>query len=142
MYRIFAGLALLLTMIMTGCSSLGCGDPHPYINSPSRPALKAPEGLNVPTPDPAYTVGSVAPVTGKHPDRDAKGACLIYPPQVVPVGNAAKPAARTAPAVIESAPPAGVPAPEKPANPSRTQAPAAGTAAGFGQLLAVTGSMH
>ncbi|MGH8293778.1 MAG: hypothetical protein ACRESA_09960 [Gammaproteobacteria bacterium] len=142
MYRILTGVALLSTVIVTGCSSLGCGDPHPYINSTSQPALKAPQGLTIPTPDPAYIVGSVTPVTGKHPDRDAKGVCLIYPPQVVPAGNTAKPAAQNAPAVIESTSPRGVPAAAKPANPSHTPAPAAGTAAGFGQLLAVAGRMH
>ena len=142
MYRVFTGVSLLLTMIVAGCSSLGCGDPHPYINSPSRPALKAPEGLTMPTPDPAYVVGSVTPVTGKHPDRDAKGVCLIYPPQVVPTGNTAKPAAPKAPAVLKNASPQGVPAPARPANPDHTPAPAAGTAAGLGQLLAVAGRIQ
>ncbi|HKT32116.1 MAG TPA: hypothetical protein VJS89_06460 [Gammaproteobacteria bacterium] len=142
MYRIFTGVSLLLTMIVAGCSSLGCGDPHPYINSPSRPALKAPEGLTIPPPDPAYVVGSVTPVTGKHPERDAKGVCLIYPPQVVPTGNSAKPAAQKAPTGIQSAPPQNVPAPAKPANAGPTPAPAAGTAAHIGQWLAVIGGMQ
>lgn len=142
MYRILAGLALLLTMVITGCSSLGCGDPHPYINSPSRPALKAPEGLTMPTPDPAYVVGSVTPVAGKHPDRDAKGVCLIYPPQVVPVGNTAKPAAQNSPAVIQSAAPQTGPAPAIPATRRHTSAPAAGTSAGVGESLAAAGRIQ
>lgn len=142
MFRIFTGVSLLLTMMVAGCSSLGCGDPHPYINSPSQAALKAPEGLTIPTPDPAYVVASVTPVTGKHPERDAKGVCLIYPPQVVPVGNSAKPAAQQAPAGIQSAPAQGVPVPAKPANSGQTPAPAAGTATKVGQLLAVTGGMQ
>ena len=135
MYRILTGVALLSTVIVAGCGSLGCGDPHLYIDSASRPALKAPQGLIIPTPDPAFVVGRAAPVTGKHPDRDAKGVCLIYPPQVVPAANTAKPAA-------QSAPPPGVPASAKPAQPSHTPAPAAGTATGFGQSLAVVSRKH
>lgn len=88
------GIALVLAAaVLTGCSSLSCGDPHPYLNSGVTPPLKAPVGLSVPAPDPAYAIAGVTASAGKRTDLNAAGACLISPPQVVPSasGSSVKP---------------------------------------------------
>lgn len=79
------GVVLVLAAgALAGCSSLSCGDPHPYLNSGANPPLKAPAGLSVPPPDPAYEIAGVTANAGKRTDLNAAGVCLINPPQVVP----------------------------------------------------------
>lgn len=143
MFRALSAMLLLLTIVLAGCSSLGCGDPHPYINSPSQAPLKAPEGLSIPAPDPAYTINNAAaPVPGKANGRDAAGVCLINPPRVLPVGNATKPATVAAPAVSHGAPSQTPPPPAKSAGQSQTPATTAGTVMTNAQVLAVTVGMQ
>lgn len=142
MFKVLASTLLLLTMALAGCSSLGCGDPHPYLNSPGVAPLKAPEGLTIPAADPAYAVGKVAPAAGKGGDRDAAGVCLINPPNVLPVANTSKHASGAPVAVSHGSPSSGVPAPAKPEAQDKSSAPAAGTTAAIGKSLAVGGGMH
>ena len=138
MFRILTGIFALLAMALAGCSSLGCGDPHPYMNSPSRPPLKAPAGLSIPTPDPAYAINGITPAPGKSSERDSAGVCLINPPNVLPVANSAKPKSTTVPAPAEgrNTPSSGAQPPAKPADQGQTPAPAAGTSAVMSLLLA------
>ena len=124
MCRILLMVLALSVAALTGCSSLGCGDPHPYMNNPSLPPLKAPEGLSIPSPDPAYAVSGTAPNAGKSTERNTAGVCLINPPRVLPAAAMAKPAALTkeaAPAPVNTEPSV------KPAGQNKTAAPNAGT---------------
>ena len=124
-------LSVLVTFALAGCSTLTCGDPHPYLHSVARPPLKAPPGLSVPAPDPAYSIPPAASSQGQRTDRDAAGACLINPPQVV----LPQPAAVAQPKPGAVAPQGGSmnPAPEKappatkPAAKENTAAPSAAT---------------
>lgn len=141
MFKALVSTLLLLTMTLVGCSSLGCGDPHPYLNSPSHAPLKAPEGLTIPAADPAYAVGNVTPAAGKGGDRDAAGVCLINPPNVVPVANIKHRTAAPA-AASHGSPIPSVPAPAKPEVQDKSPAPAAGTAAAISQPLAGVGGMQ
>lgn len=141
MTKIFGFLIVLLAAGLAGCSTLACGDPHPYMDSPASPLLKAPPGMQLPAPDPAYTVTGVTANTGKPTDRNAAGACLINPPQVVPTQAARK---------SQSAPKgtAGSSEPQKPeptSNPAsevKTPAPTAGTAATVPPPIALGGDMQ
>lgn len=139
MFKVLASTLLLSTIVLAGCSSLGCGDPHPYLNSPGVAPLKAPAGLTIPAADPAYAVGKVTPAAGKGGDRDAAGVCLINPPNVLPVVNTSKPATGAPAAASRGSPSSGVPAPAKPEAKDKSSAPAAGTAAAVGESLAVGG---
>jgi len=117
----------LLVAALTGCSSLGCGDPHPYMNSPSLPPLKAPEGLSIPPPDPEYAISGATANTGKSTERSAAGVCLINPPRVLPVSAKVK---STTPVVTPKSgvtPPANVEPVVKPTGQEATPAPEAGT---------------
>lgn len=111
---------------LAACSTVNCGNPHPYTGARARPPLQAPPGLTVPSPDPAYALAATAPpAPGQRTDINAAGTCLIAPPQVVtppkpassgnptPVPEAGKPAAKPAPAPASttSVKPAGVAAP-------------------------------
>lgn len=111
----------LMAVALVGCSSLGCGDPHPYLNSGTNPPLKAPRGLSVPAPDPAYAIAGVTATAGKRTDLNSAGACLINPPQVVPPAAAAAGTPKAAAPALKPEP-----AP-KPAQGSSTPAPAAAT---------------
>lgn len=141
MFKALASTLLLLTMTLVGCSSLGCGDPHPYLGSPSHAPLKAPEGLTIPAADPAYAVGNITPAAGKGGDRDAAGVCLINPPNVLPVASPKRTTAAPA-AASQGSPIPRVSAPAKPEAQDKSPAPAAGTAAAISKSLAVGGSMQ
>ena len=138
MFRVLTGIFTLLTVALAGCSSLGCGDPHPYLNSPSRPPLKAPAGLTIPAPDSAYAVKGITPPSGKVSERDSAGVCLINPPNVLPDANSTqtKSTSVTAPAEGRSALSPGAQPPEKPADQGQTPSPAAGTSVVIPLLLA------
>ncbi len=86
---------LLLGAALAGCGGIPCGNGHPYTGSTSRGPLKAPSGITVPAPDPAYVI----PGEGKSApgDADKVGACIILPPNVLPPATTkAAPAAATA----------------------------------------------
>ena len=104
-------LPLLAAGLMAGCSSgPPCGNAHPYAQSQSRPPLKAPPGLTLPAPDPAYRIPAAGTATA--PTVTSVGPCMVTPPnvlapgaataQVVPAGQ--KPPA-AAPAAASSPPP-------------------------------------
>lgn len=136
MFRAMTGALLPLTMVLAGCSSLGCGDPHPYLNSPTRPPLKAPEGMSIPAPDPAFAVSRVTPASGQSNERDAVGVCLINPPRVLPLANSGKPAAEVTPTGSHT------PTPSKSADQNQTPAPASASKPSPSQSLAVTGRLQ
>ena len=93
---------------LSGCGSIPCGNGHPYAGSTSRPPLKAPAGLTVPAPDPAYVI----PGEGKPGDADKADACMIVPPNVLPApSSSAAPAAATAAPAAPAAKIQPVPAP-------------------------------
>ncbi len=92
---------LLLGAALSGCGGIPCGNGHPYTGSTARGPLKAPAGVSVPAPDPAYVI----PGEGKPAPADAVGACIIVPPNVLPA-----PATKAAPAAATAA----APAPAKP----------------------------
>lgn len=73
----------LLGLALAGCSTLSCGDSHPYLNSIASPPLHAPPGLSVPAPDPDYAISGVAPRNKVAATKDAAGTCLINPPQLI-----------------------------------------------------------
>lgn len=129
MMKLFGIVLALAATALAGCSTLSCGDPHPYLNSGTRPPLTAPAGVSVPAPDPAYEIAGASVTAGKRTDLNAAGACLINPPQVVP--SAAAGSTRQAD-MARSESGAATPAsksevPAKPASKRGTPAPAAGT---------------
>ncbi|MGA9851721.1 MAG: hypothetical protein WBR15_02175 [Gammaproteobacteria bacterium] len=129
MTKYFEIVILLLAMGVAGCSTLACGDPHPYLNSAAHPALQAPPGLSVPSPDPTYEIQSITPNLAKPTGRDASGVCLINPPQLIRAQPAATPKpATTGPksGPVPSSPGGSQPA-AKPAGENKTQAPVSGT---------------
>ncbi|MGH8281226.1 MAG: hypothetical protein ACRERZ_03435, partial [Gammaproteobacteria bacterium] len=130
MTRLFGIVTLLLAMGVAGCSTLSCGDPHPYINSSARPPLQAPTGLSVPAPDPSYEIQGVTTNANKRTDRDAAGVCLINPPQLIGAQAAVKPKSpNTAPKSGPVLPPAANTQPiSKPASVHTEPAPTASTA--------------
>ncbi|HET7922289.1 MAG TPA: hypothetical protein VFM15_05990 [Gammaproteobacteria bacterium] len=97
MYRIIAAVALLSVLTLSACAGLPCGNPHPYYTNSAAPPLKAPSNLNQPKPDSAYAIPGETAASGKRTDLDAKGACLITPPEVItPTSSVTpKPAATT-----------------------------------------------
>ncbi|MGH8398178.1 MAG: hypothetical protein ACRETA_08040 [Gammaproteobacteria bacterium] len=132
MIRLFGILTALLAMGVAGCTSLSCGDSHPYLDSSTRPPLKAPAGLSLPTPDPNYAIQGASPNVNKHVDRDASGVCLIKPPLLINNQAVTKPKSPTTaskgpselPPALHTQPaskPAGVP--PKPAPAASTAAP-------------------
>lgn len=133
MHKFVSGFGLLTLLLLSGCGSLPCGDPHPYFSNTAGPPLKAPPGLSAPKPDPAYAIPGETPSTGKRTDLGADNACLIRPPQVVTsestVGPKPAPGIQSAPKPAGKSPvaepsPGGAPAPV-PAPAASTGAPAA-----------------
>ena len=92
---------LLLVAALSGCGGIPCGNGHPYTGSTARGPLKAPAGVTVPAPDPAYVI----PGEGKPAPADAVNACMIVPPNVLPA-----PSTRAAPAAATAANPQAAPA--------------------------------
>lgn len=127
------GVALaLLALGLAGCSSLACGDPHPYLNSKVTPPLKAPPGMSVPAPDPAYAIAGAASNAGKRTDLNAAGVCLINPPQVVPSAANKRAKQAEAPKSGATEPPARkLESSAKPAGSESTPAPSASTSDSF-----------
>ena len=88
---------LLLGTALSSCGGIPCGNSHPYTGSAAHGPLKAPAGITVPAPDPAYVIpgeGKTAPG-----DADKIGACMIVPPNVLPA-----PTTKAAPAAATAAP--------------------------------------
>lgn len=96
---------LLVCGLLAGCSSgPACGDPHPYTQSVSGPRLKAPPGLTVPAPDPAYVIPPAT--TGAAPAAaPANGACMVIPPDVLPPPALTKAKPASVPSAASHAPP-------------------------------------
>lgn len=87
MTRFLAILTLPAVLLgLSACGSLPCGDPHPYSSARPAPRLKAPPGVVLPSPDPAYRIGAGADAPAWRADTDINGLCLVRPPQVVPQG--------------------------------------------------------
>jgi hypothetical protein len=101
--------------LLASCSTgLTCGNSHPYANYNPAPPLKAPAGVTVPAPDPAYAVPAAgtaakatpAPVAGSGtavtpaPAAGTNGAqpCLVTPPNVLTKTDMAAPPKTAAPA--------------------------------------------
>jgi hypothetical protein len=74
-------ISALLLSGLAGCSTVNCGDSHPYASSISKPPLKAPPGLSMPAPDPDYAIQGL----GRDQKKAAStnGTCLVKPPQLV-----------------------------------------------------------
>lgn len=88
----FLGITIVLLVSgLAGCSTLNCGDSHPYANSIAGPPLKAPPGLSVPAPDPNYAIQGLGPNQTKVAANGAKGTCLVKPPQLINAQPAAAP---------------------------------------------------
>ena len=119
---------VLLATWLAGCSTLNCGDSHPYMNSVARQPLQAPSGLSVPTPDPNYAIQDLALSQSKRTNRDVAGTCLINPPQLItaqPAATKSKPTTTVKSGPVIPSPENGQSA-EKPTN--KGTAPAASTA--------------
>ena len=106
---------LLSLALLAGCSAgVSCGDPHPYAQSINGPKLKAPPGLTLPAPDPAYMIPAAGTAAAPAP---ATAPCMAEPPSVLP------------PKVVPATPPAKgnatLPSPPatKPAPPVATGGP-------------------
>lgn len=88
---------LLCLGLLAACSSSGvaCGDPHPYTQSVNGPKLKAPPGLTLPAPDPAYLIpaagSAAAPAAVNGPAPCMAEPPNILPPRAVPAASRAKP---------------------------------------------------
>ena len=98
-------------LLLAGCSSVSCGDNHPYQDARPRPPLAAPAGVTVPTPDPAYIVPGDSGAGGSRTDIDAAGRCTNAPPELVPAAGTAKPAVQAAPPAASATPVTAAPAP-------------------------------
>ena len=83
MLKFVSASGLLTVLALSGCGSLPCGDPHPYYRNTAGAPLKTPAGLSAPSPDPAFAIPGETPASGKRTDRDANGACLVTPPEVI-----------------------------------------------------------
>lgn len=122
MRNFLSASGLLSVLVLSGCGSLPCGNPHAYYGNTSGALLKVPAGLSKPVSDPAYVIPGETPATGKRKDTDATGACLAAPPQVITSDSSVTP--KTG---------AGTTAPSGTAKPTTTApakpVPAAGTAA-------------
>ncbi|HLW73881.1 MAG TPA: hypothetical protein VKT74_02305 [Gammaproteobacteria bacterium] len=100
---------LLACSLLAGCSSgPACGDTHPYTQSIAGPRLKAPPGLTLPAPDPAYVI--LPPSTTSPAATPASGACMVNPPNVLPPPALTKVKPVSA-APVKSAEPAATPPP-------------------------------
>lgn len=96
---------LLVCALLAGCSSgPACGDPHPYTQSVLEPRLKAPPGLTVPAPDPAYVIPPPA-TTAASAAAPANGACMVIPPNVLPPPALTKAKPAVAPSAASHSPP-------------------------------------
>jgi len=98
--------SLLALALLAGCSTGPvCGSPHPYAQAVAGPVLKAPPGLTLPAPDPAYVIPHAATASAPAAATQS-GACIITPPNVLPPPalTQAKPAG-AAPAATTHAPP-------------------------------------
>src|SRR5487761_1292734 len=96
----------ILCIGLTGCSTMSCGDSHPYLGSVANSSLHAPTGLSVPAPDPSYAIPGVASRQNKTTSKDASGTCLVNPPQLIK----AQPTIPTKPSALPKSGPV-VPAP-------------------------------
>jgi hypothetical protein len=74
-------ISALLLSGLAGCSTVNCGDSHPYTSSVAKPPLKAPPGLSVPAPDPDYAIQGLGQDQSKA--AGTNGTCLVKPPQLV-----------------------------------------------------------
>ncbi|MGE5626041.1 MAG: hypothetical protein ACM3ZT_10900 [Bacillota bacterium] len=103
-FALIPGLAAL--GLLAGCSSGPvCGNPHPYAQALTGPVLKAPPGLTLPAPDPAYVIPR-ASTTAAPVAATRSGACMITPPDVLsPPGLTKASPAGAAPAAGTHAPP-------------------------------------
>jgi uncharacterized lipoprotein len=117
--RLFVSLVLsAAAMALASCSSTpSCGNSHPYTTGYTTGVpLKAPAGVTLPTPDPAYLVPAAgtapvpAPVAGT-----AAAPCLVAPPSVLTPQDMIKTLAPVPGAKPVVAPPAGTKVPPKPA---------------------------
>ncbi len=130
--------ALVLFMAgLYGCSTLNCGDSHPYAGSVANPALHAPPGISVPVPAPNYAIQGVVPSPDKTSSKRPATPCLIKPPQLIDAQPKVAPKPSTTPksVPVPSAPSDNQPPlktedkkPAAPASPSTASPPAvAGT---------------
>ena len=111
--RLSTLLMVSAATLLASCSSgLTCGNSHPYASYNPAAPLKAPAGVTVPAPDPAYMVpaaGTTAKATPA-PAAGTNGAqpCLVTPPNVLTKTDMARPT--KAPASSTKPKPAAVPA--------------------------------
>ncbi|HYW04301.1 MAG TPA: hypothetical protein VFA86_10195 [Gammaproteobacteria bacterium] len=83
--RLRTALPLLLAgLFLAGCASQRCGSHHEYEKAQETPPLKAPSGLQVPTPDPSMQIPRVASAKSKSLRMRADGTCLETPPPFKP----------------------------------------------------------
>jgi uncharacterized lipoprotein len=109
-------------LLLAGCSSVSCGDAHPYQGARALRPLKAPADVTVPAPDPAYLVSGDDSVGTQRTDLDAAGSCTNAPPELVPAAGTAKAAVQAAPVAATGAPPATA-APANASKPAPVAAP-------------------
>jgi len=109
-------------LVLAGCSSVSCGDSHPYQGARALRPLKAPSDVTVPPPDPAYLVPGDDTVGRQRTDLDAAGSCTNAPPELVPAAGTAKPAVQAAPTTPTGAAPASA-APAIASKPAPVAAP-------------------
>ncbi|MGH8400180.1 MAG: hypothetical protein ACRESU_03675 [Gammaproteobacteria bacterium] len=106
MHKFVSAFGLLTLLVLSGCATTPCGNPHPYTSDTVGAPLKAPAGMSVPAPDPTYAIPAEKPAA--KPADDAAGACLAVPPQLITPQsseNNVKPApgsgTQTAPAPVD-----------------------------------------
>src|SRR5690348_9835051 len=110
-------------LLLAGCSSVSCGDSHPYQGARALRPLKAPADVTVPAPDPAYLVPGDDGVGAQRTDLDAAGSCTNAPPELVPAGGTTKPPAQAMPAATTTRAPAATVAPAAASKSSPVAAP-------------------
>lgn len=114
--RLSTFLMVSAAMLLASCSTgLTCGNSHPYANYNPVPPLKAPAGVTVPTPDPAYVVPAAST---KLVPAAAAGTLAAATPAPAAATNGAQPCLVTPPNVLTKADMAAPPKTEAPAKPT------------------------
>jgi uncharacterized lipoprotein len=113
-------VALLLASCSTGPN---CGNFHPYKNNVARGPIKAPAGVTVPLPDPAYKIPTAGTVAAPAVATAAANPCLVTPPSVLTSQDMAKPIQAPAAKPAAAVPAAATQAPAMPAPAAATKPP-------------------
>ena len=133
--RLFTSCSLLsASMLLASCSTgLTCGNSHPYAAYHTAAPLKAPAGVTMPVPDPAYVVPA-AGTAAKATAAPAAGSLAQATPAPGAATNGSQPCLVIPPDVLTKSDMEGHPKAEAPAKPTVPIGTHPGSGAGGGGL--------